>query len=214
MLPKVQGHTCDERIPFHLLHRPHLLCEGVCNNDQKDSRKNNDKPTVKTRAECCSAKLEPPPQWQFHACKTGFTGNEWDGTITAMASDGPTHRAHSLGTCMSFLPLVLHSVFPTILIFRLPLLFSLPLLQQESCSPLLSVLCPSVTPPQRLSVTLQKLTVPPGKTAYPIPASSFPHHLYQYPLFSLSSRVTGQYPRPMSGALHAHFHFLFIPSYL
>lgn len=87
----------------------------VCNDDQKDSRKNKDKPTVKTKAERSSAKLEPLPQRQFHACKTGFAGNEeWDGTIIAMASDGPTHTAHSLGTCVSSPPLVLHFTFPTI----------------------------------------------------------------------------------------------------
>jgi len=89
--------------------------EGLCSDNQKDSRKNKDKPTVKTKAESCSAKLEPLPQQQFHACKTGFAGNEeWDGTIIAMASDGPTYTSHPLGTCVSSLPLVLHSTFPTI----------------------------------------------------------------------------------------------------
>lgn len=111
--------------------------EGVCNDDQKNSRKNQEKPTVKTKAECCSAKLKPLPQWHFHAHKTRFICNEeWDGTTVAMASDGSTHTAHSLGTCVSCLPFVLHSTLPTISTSRMPLHFSLPPLQQQILFPL------------------------------------------------------------------------------
>lgn len=119
--------------------------ERVCSDNHEDSRRNEDKLVVKIRVECRSAKLELIAHWQLHACRSWFAGREkWGGTT--IASAGPIHTAHSLGTRVLYLPLVFPpSPFPLGSMCRLPFLSPLPPFKQESCSAWLSALSHSLS---------------------------------------------------------------------
>lgn len=145
MLPEVWGCTLKNRTPLHLLHRTDWFCvmkERVCSDNHKDSRRNKDKPVVKIRVECCSAKLELLAYLQLHVCRTWFAGRvKWGGTT--IASVRPTHSALCKDTCptclICFLP------FPLRHMCRLPFLFPLSPFQHKSCSSWLSVLSHSLS---------------------------------------------------------------------
>lgn len=169
--------------------------ERVCNDDHKDSRRVRDKPMVNMRAECCSANLQLAPQWQFHACRTGLQAGR-----RGVAQSQPwlqlvqhTQHAHQglvCPVCLLCFTLLSHCTHtqaaspflsPT---FTAGTLFHLTL----------SYLLHSSHSPSRFSVTLQKLSIPPGKSLLAIPFSSSPHHPHQYPMFSPSSRGLGYFP--------------------
>lgn len=159
--------------------------DRVCNNDRKDSRKN--KPIVETKGECCCAKLEPLPQRQFHTCKTGFAGNEeWDSTIIVVAAQMAPHTAHSLGTCVSSLPLVLHSAFPTIPTRSFPSPFLPPAFTARILFPLALCAIPFGHSPSKSQCDTAEAHCPSRKDRTHhscLLRSPYPH---QYPLFSPS----------------------------
>lgn len=107
--------------------------ERVCNDDLKDSRRIRDKPMVNMRAECCSANLQLAPQWQFHAAEPGLQAGRSGVAQSQPWSNTLMHNMLTRDLCV--LSAFCASLsFPTVPTQRQPLLFSLPPLQQESCS--------------------------------------------------------------------------------